>query len=73
MYKLISTNKILPLETRTSAAKKCHEKHLKQDVRKVCLTTGRARGLIKKYRCSRIKWKSYVQEGLVSGVKKSSW
>jgi small subunit ribosomal protein S14 len=73
LYKLISNNKILPLSIRTTAANKCHENHLKQHVRKVCLTTGRSRGLIKRYRCSRIKWKGYIQEGLVAGVKKSSW
>jgi ribosomal protein S14 len=49
-----------------------HDNHLGQHIRKVCLSTGRSRGLISKYKCSRIKWKSYVQEGLVAGIKKSS-
>lgn len=72
MYKLITNNKILSLNTRTVAAKKLHDNHLKQHIRKVCLVTGRSRGLISSYGCSRIKWKSFVQEGLVAGVQKSS-
>jgi ribosomal protein S14 len=55
MYKLITNNKILSLNTRTVAAKKLHDNHLKQHIRKVCLVTGRSRGLISSYGCSRIK------------------
>ena len=55
VYKLIVNTKILPLKTRTIAANKCHHNHLKQHIRRVCLLTGRSRGLITKYRCSRIK------------------
>ena len=72
MYKMIVNNKILDLNVRTNAAIKLHDNHLGQHIRKVCLSTGRSRGLISKYKCSRIKWKSYVQEGLVAGIKKSS-
>ena len=73
MLKMITNNKILSLDIRTNAANELHEKNLKQHVRKVCLVTGRSRGLIRKFGCSRIKWKEYVQEGLFSGIKKSSW
>ena len=40
--------------------------------RKVCVLTGRSRGLIKKEKVSRLKFKKLIEEGLLCGVRKSS-
>ena len=72
LHKLVSHNKILDLSIRTKSANKLNEISLKSSIRKVCTLTGRSRGLIKKYKCSRIKFKFYAQEGLLAGVQKSS-
>jgi ribosomal protein S14 len=70
--KLIINNKILTQSLRAKAANQLHNKHSKKSIRKVCLFTGRSRAVIKKYRCSRIKFKELAEFGVISGIKKSS-
>ena len=71
--KIIINNKILTQSLRAKAANQLHNKHSKKSIRKVCLFTGRSRAVIKKYRCSRIKFKELAEFGVISGIKKSSW
>jgi small subunit ribosomal protein S14 len=42
-------------------------------VRNRCSLTGRARGFIRKYGISRIKFRELALEGRIPGVRKASW
>jgi ribosomal protein S14 len=77
LLKVIVNNKILPLETRSLAANHLNEesnspKRSITTVRKVCVLTGRAKGLIKKEKVSRLQFKGLIESGLLCGVRKSS-
>lgn len=74
---MIVNNKILPLETRSIAANHLNsESHLPKrsitTLRKVCVLTGRSKGLIKKEKVSRLQFKRLIESGLLCGVRKSS-
>ena len=45
----------------------------KHRLRRRCCLTGRPRGVYRKFGLSRTKLRELVMEGLVPGVKKSSW
>ena len=77
LLKVIVNNKILPLETRSIAANHLNsESHLPKrsitTLRKVCVLTGRSKGLIKKEKVSRLQFKRLIESGLLCGVRKSS-
>ena len=38
-----------------------------------CTLTDRSRGVVPKYRISRIKFRDFADKGLISGVTRSSW
>ncbi|XP_047138965.1 small ribosomal subunit protein uS14 [Hydra vulgaris] len=42
-------------------------------IRHRCTLTDRARGVVIKYRISRIKFRDYADKGLISGYTRSSW
>jgi len=42
-------------------------------IRKRCALTGRARGYMGKFKLSRIKFRELALQGLLPGVKKTSW
>ena len=42
-------------------------------IRNRCIITGRARGIYSKYKMSRIKLREYSLNGILPGIKKSSW
>lgn len=46
---------------------------LKVKIKNRCVLTGRSRGVLRKYRVSRITFKELVVAGYLVGVRKSSW
>ena len=81
MFKLMTMNSILGSSTRDklgSAFNKLVESDLMRvegisSIRRVCLVSGRGRGLVKSFKVSRIKFKESFNRGLISGSRKSSW
>lgn len=81
MFKLMTMNSILGSSTRdklASAFNKLVESDVMRvegisSIRRVCLVSGRGRGLVKSFKVSRIKFKESFNRGLISGSRKSSW
>jgi len=46
---------------------------IKPRIHNRCVLTGRAKGIYRKFRLSRIMFKFYGLNGLIPGLKKSSW
>jgi len=42
-------------------------------IRNRCSFTGRSRGLLRRFRMSRITLRQFIAQGLISGIFKSSW
>ncbi len=39
----------------------------------ICIHTGRSRGVLKKYKTSRLVLRSLIDKGEITGIKRSSW
>ncbi len=66
----------LPIEERELAKKKLAalpRNSAETRVRNRCLLTGRPRGVISKFKLSRIKFRELALKGQIPGVTKSSW
>jgi|TARA_B100000768_G_C11058128_1_gene281241 ribosomal protein S14 len=80
IFKLMTMNSILGSSTKDQLAKtfgKLVESDLISgngisSIRRVCLVSGRGRGLVKSFKVSRIKFKESFNSGLISGSRKSS-
>ncbi len=66
----------LPLEEREAAMKRLASlprNSAENRVRNRCLLTGRPRGVISKFKLSRISFRTLALKGQIPGVTKSSW
>lgn len=43
------------------------------EIRNRCVLTGRGRGVLRKFKISRLSFKKLSSQGLIIGIKKSSW
>lgn len=78
ILKVIAYNKILPIQERKNYQKQLNIKSQTLDsritrIKNRCLMTGRSKGIIKKYKISRIAFKQLANQGLIPGIRKSSW
>mgnify|MGYP002804574830 CR=1 FL=1 len=74
--RMLSKCDILPSSVRKQAAAELAE--LPKDssitrIRNRCVLTDRGRGVIGRFRISRIMFKYYAEEGLIPGVQRSQW
>ena len=72
----VKKNDILPSAVRKKAAEDLE--NLPRDssitrVRNRCVLTDRGRGLVGRYRISRIMFRYYADKGLIAGMQKSTW
>ncbi|XP_020627620.1 28S ribosomal protein S14, mitochondrial-like [Orbicella faveolata] len=72
----VKKNDILPSAVRKKAAEDLE--NLPRDssitrVRNRCVLTDRGRGLVGRYRISRIMFRHYADKGLIAGMQKSTW
>lgn len=75
IFKAIACNKILPLSKRILAIQFLN--NLPKDskitrIRNRCLITGRSRGIIRKYKISRITFRKLAHMGLIPGIRRAS-
>ena len=73
---MLSKCDILPTGVRKQAASELAE--LPRDscitrVRNRCVLTDRGRGIVGRFRISRIQFKEFAERGLISGVQRSQW
>lgn len=76
VLKSITYNQQIPFELRLKAQEllsKFPKNSYFTRIRNRCIVTGRGRGIYSKYKLSRIKLREYSLNGLLPGVKKSSW
>ena len=67
----ISSNKLLPLSVRLLAIHNLN--FLKSTkIRNICIYTGRARGIIKKFGLSRFVFRSFADSGYIPGLRRAS-
>lgn len=74
--KAIVMNKSIPIEERLAAQMKLSalpRNGAKNRIRNRCEVTGRARGVYRKFKLSRIKLREYGSFGRIPGLIKSSW
>ena len=74
--KAIVKNEAIPFEERMAAQQKLQSFPRNASpvrVRKRCALTGRSRGYMGKFKISRIKFRELALQGLLPGVKKTSW
>ena len=75
-YKLMIQNQSLSPETRAQAVvllNKLSRQGSLVRVRNRCVLTGRSRGILRKWRLSRIQFRELAAQGRLLGVSKSSW
>ena len=75
-YKLIIQNQSIPPEIRAQAVmllNKLARQGSLVRVRNRCVLTGRSRGILRKWRLSRIQFRELASQGQLLGVSKSSW
>ena len=76
LLKTIVKNSDLPLSERLEAQAKLSALPRNSSpvrVRNRCALTGRARGYMRMFKLSRIKFRELALDGLLPGVKKTSW
>ena len=71
--KMMSCNKILGLGVRGEADVLLSDSKGISVVRKVCVKTGRSRGVVKKVKLSRLAFRREQCHGELCGIRKSSW
>ena len=74
--RVLKKNDILPSAIRQKAASDMNELPLDSSITRVrnrCVLTDRGRGIVGKYRISRIMFRYYADKGLISGMQKSQW
>jgi succinate dehydrogenase (ubiquinone) iron-sulfur subunit len=74
MLKGLKMNQFLSLALRINANFKLSEESIYlPKIRNYCIETGRARGILRSFKVSRMVFKSYASNGFFVGIKKSSW
>ena len=75
-YKLIIENLALPVEVRAQAVILLNSLPRSSSpvrLRNRCALTGRSRGILRKWRMSRVRFRELASQGALLGVRKSSW
>lgn len=75
-YKLIIENLALPAEVRAQAVILLNNLPRSSSpvrLRNRCALTGRSRGVLRKWRMSRVRFRELASQGALLGVSKSSW
>lgn len=75
-YKLIIENLALPTEVRAQAVillNNLPRSSSSVRLRNRCALTGRSRGVLRKWRMSRVRFRELASQGALLGVSKSSW
>lgn len=75
-YKLIIENLALPAEVRAQAVILLNSLPRSSSpvrLRNRCALTGRSRGILRKWRMSRVRFRELASQGALLGVSKSSW
>jgi small subunit ribosomal protein S14 len=75
-YKLIIENLALPAELRAQAVSSLNNLPRSSSsvrLRNRCALTGRSRGVLRKWRMSRVRFRELASQGALLGVSKSSW
>ena len=75
-YKLIIENLALPAELRAQAVISLNNLPRSSSpvrLRNRCALTGRSRGVLRKWRMSRVRFRELASQGALLGVSKSSW
>ena len=74
LLKSIYQNMYIKPEIRESSREKLSKyKGIEHKIKNRCVVTGRSFGVMRKFKVSRIEFKSLAVEGILVGVKKSSW
>lgn len=76
VLKSIANNKILDTKVRNMARLELDKLDPRGSIsrqHKICTMTGRRRGVIKHFGISRIKFRQLADQGLIPGVRRSSW
>lgn len=74
--KSVFYNLLLPDSVRMEAFSKLQELPRNSSVTRLrnrCVLTGRSRGVYKKFKISRISLRELASNGLITGIRKSSW
>jgi len=74
LFGVIKANKFLPKSYRLKAKRGIADSNIyTSKFNNRCVVSGRARGLIREFKVSRIVFKELVNSGYFPGIKKSSW
>lgn len=74
ILKTLKVNEFLPLTVRAEAALSLHNtKGSKSYLKNHCTKSARARGMVSKFRLSRLEFKKRADFGFLPGVFKASW
>ena len=68
----MSCNKILSADVRSEAEVLLNDSKGISEVRKVCVSTGRGRGVVTKFKLSRLAFRREQSLGELCGIRKSS-
>ena len=74
--RVLKKNDILPSAVRKKAADDMDKLPVDSSITRVrnrCVLTDRGRGIVGKYRISRIMFRYYADKGMISGMQKSQW
>ena len=74
--RLIKKNDILPSAVRKKAAEAMDQLPLNSSITRVrnrCVLTDRGRGIVGRYRVSRMMFRYFAEKGLMAGMQKSQW
>eukprot|EP00823_Brevimastigomonas_motovehiculus_P008263 TRINITY_DN7545_c0_g1_i1.p1 TRINITY_DN7545_c0_g1~~TRINITY_DN7545_c0_g1_i1.p1 ORF type:complete len:100 (+),score=7.84 TRINITY_DN7545_c0_g1_i1:90-389(+) len=76
LLKTLTYNRTLPLEVRMKAQ---HEltalprNSTAHRIHNFCIWTGRSRAVVRPFRLNRLKFREFIAEGFLPGVRKHSW
>ena len=74
--RVLKKNDILPSAVRQKAASDMDKLPLNSSITRVrnrCVLTDRGRGIVGKYRISRMMFRYYADKGLIAGMQKAQW
>lgn len=74
--RMIKKSDILPSGVRQKAAEDLHKLPLNSSITRVrnrCVLTDRGRGLVGRFRVSRMMFRYFAEKGLIAGVQKAQW
>lgn len=74
ILKSLKTNEFLPLTIRAEAGLRLEDLGgTKSIIKNHCIVSSRARGILSKFKVSRMVFKRLASFGYIPGIKKSSW